>query len=254
MTVSLSPHKISRIFRLFFSGMPQPDIAEKAGVDQSTVSLYASRFRNTVGKVGLLTAGKEFGVFNEVDSLRSLSVELTKADLTVEDCRKGMNMIKAFLKLGINPEQHTALVNVCKHVDDPGFVQAALKLSKMEADNNISYEEAIAKFKKAASGLPPAQKQLKMKQTEIKSVEQALAQKKAALASAEGYLTQLQNTARDKKANLEQELSTKIKQSKVRQEEIEEISKLKGQLAKQGLDLSTLIKLAKEFSDGNGRG
>lgn len=119
MTVSLSPHKVSRVFRLFFSGMPQLDIAEKAGVDQSTVSLYASRFRNMVGKVGLLTAGKEFGVFNEVDSLRSLSVELTKADLTVEDCRKGMNIIKAFLKLGVNLGQHAALVKVCKAIDDP---------------------------------------------------------------------------------------------------------------------------------------
>lgn len=163
MTVQLSPQTVSKIMRLFFSGVPQPVIAIRAGVDQSTVSLYASRFRNMVGKVGLLTAGKEFRVFNEVDSLRSLSVEMTKADLTVEDCRKGMNIIKAFSKLGIAPDQHTALVKVCKHVNDPGFVQAALKLSKTEAENSMSYKEVIARFEKAISELPPTEKKLKAK-------------------------------------------------------------------------------------------
>jgi hypothetical protein len=214
------------------------------------VSLYASRFKNRAAEAELLAAGKEFRVFNEVDSLRSLSVEMTKADLTVEDCRKGMNIIKAFSKLGIVPAQHTALVKVCKHVNDPGFVQAALKLSKMEADNHISYKEAIARFEKAASGLPSAEKQLKMKQTEIKSMEQAVAQKKAALASAEGYLTQLQKEADAKTAKLQEESAVEMKRLKVKQKEMQEVSALKAELAKHGLDIPTLIELAKEFQYG----
>jgi hypothetical protein len=35
MTVKLSPQTVSKIMRLFFSGMPQPVIAIRAGVDQS---------------------------------------------------------------------------------------------------------------------------------------------------------------------------------------------------------------------------
>lgn len=39
-----------------------------------------------------------------------------------------------------------------------------------------------------------------------------------------------------------------MKQFKVKQEEVEELSALKVRLSKQGLDISTLIKLTKEFT------
>ena len=251
MTVSLSPHKISRIFRLFFSGMPQPDIAEKAGVDQSTVSLYASRFRNMVGKVGLLTAGKEFGVFNEVDSLRSLSVELTKAGLTVEDCRKGMNIIKAFLKLGINPDQHAALVKVCKAIDDPGFVQAAVKLSKIQTETNTTYERVISQYENITCQLPSSRKELQVVQTKIKSLDDTLVQKKHEAARLETHIALLQAEAESKEAKLEQKLAAKMKNLGVKEAEVEEVATLKKQLGNNGLDIQTLVKLAKEFGYGS---
>ena len=76
MTVQLSPHKISKILRGYFRGLPQTKIAKEARVDQSSISHYASRFKNMATEYGLLAAGKEYQVMNEVESLRSLSVEL----------------------------------------------------------------------------------------------------------------------------------------------------------------------------------
>jgi predicted transcriptional regulator len=84
MTVRLSPHKITKMMRYYFSGLSESEAAAKLGIDQSTVSLYVSRFKNRANEIGLVAAGKEFMVLNEVDSLRSLSVELSKAGLTVE--------------------------------------------------------------------------------------------------------------------------------------------------------------------------
>ena len=45
-----------------------------------------------------------------------------------------------------------------------------------------------------------------------------------------------------------------MKKLKVQYEEVEEVAKLKADLNKQGLNLSTLVKLAKEFSYGRTKG
>ena len=54
MTVKLSPQKVSTILRYYFAGVSQPNIARKVAVDQSTVSLYSSRFQVRVAETGLL--------------------------------------------------------------------------------------------------------------------------------------------------------------------------------------------------------
>lgn len=106
MTTKLSPQKVTRMLRYYFTSVLQREIAKKVAVDQSTVSLYVSRFKEGVVEVRLLTAGKEFGMFDEVDTLRSLSIELQKAGLIVEDAKQGLNILKNFLKLGVDFNEH----------------------------------------------------------------------------------------------------------------------------------------------------
>ena len=144
MTVKLSPQKVAKILRYYFSGIPQMKIAKKSGVDQSSISIYATRFKERVSEVGIIVAGKEYGLMEEVDALRSLSVELHKTKLTVDEAKEGIKIIKAFIKLGISPVEHMTLVKVCKEVNNPGFVNAALKLVKIESDGNTSYEEVVS--------------------------------------------------------------------------------------------------------------
>jgi len=240
--------------RHYFGGVPQTKIAKRAGVDQSTVSIYASRFKERAAKIGVLAAGKEFQVFNEVDELRSLSVELSKAELTVDEAKEGLRIAKVFIKLGIGRKQHTVLVKVCKEVDDPGFIHAAVKLGKIENESNMSYEEITSKFEKVTSQLPFVEKQLQKTQAELESVHKFLAQRKQELAGVETQLTQLQNEAKAKEAKLKQELAIKTKKMNVQHEEVEEVTKLKAELDKQGLNLSTLIELAKEFSYVSNKG
>jgi len=253
MTVRLSPHKVSKILRDYFSGIPQTRIAKGAAIDQSSVSHYASRFSKRAAIIGILAAGKEFGVFNEVDELRSLSAELYKSGLTVSEARRGVNIIKAFLQLGISPEQHTVLIKVCKEVGDPGFIHAAMKLSKIEQDNHISYKDAVSRFEKITSQLPAVEKQLEIVQAELKSASSTLAEKKHELAATEAELMALQKQAKAKEKELEQQVDAKMKTAGIQYKEIDEIAKLKKELANYGLDIATLIKLAKEFSHGSGK-
>lgn len=253
MTVQLSPHKISKILRGYFRGLPQTKIAKGAAVDQGSVSHYASKFKTRAAVVGILAAGKEFGVFNEVDELRSLSVELYQSGLTAAEARNGVNIVKAFLKLGISLEQHTLLIKVCQEVGDPGFIHAAVKLSKIEQSSHLSYEEAVSKFEKITSQLPAMEKQLETTQAELKSASTALAEKKQELTAKGAELIVLQQQAKAKEKELKQQVNIKMKKLGVQNKEIDEVADLKKELAKDGLDIATLIKLAKEFSHGSGK-
>lgn len=202
-------------------------------------------------EIGLLAAGKEFGVFNEVDVLRSLSVELSEASLTTEEAKEGFWIMKGFMKLGISPEQHLTLIKVCGEIDDPGFIHAAIKLHKVESDNKMTYEQVISKLERVIAELPIVEKKLHDTQAKLESTAKTLKQKQHEKAKLQDHLQQLQNEAKAKESQLNQEFMAKIKRLKVKEAEVDELSALKIMLAKSGLDIPTIVKLAKEFGDGN---
>jgi len=253
VTVKLSPHKVAKIIRLYFSGLAQMKIAKKAGVDQSCVSIYATRFKERVSEIGLLAAGKEFTVFDEVSALRSLSMELSKAKLTVDEAKEGLRIMRIFMKLGISSGKHAALVKVCKEVDNPDFIHAALKLSKIEDESHKSYEEAIAEFEEVTSVLPTLKKQVESTKAELNAVNESVGKRKQELASLEAQLTQLQKEAQATISKLKKDFADNMKQLSVKQAEVEQVARLKADLYKSGLDIPTLVKLAKEFDYGKGK-
>jgi len=248
MTVQLSPHKVSKILRGYFNGLPQMKIAKEAGVDQSSISHYARRFKNVAAEVGLLAIGKEYQVLNEVESLRSLSVELYKSKLTMEEAKQGHSIIKAFLRLGISPEKHLDLVEICQKVGAPGFSEAAIRLSQIEAQTGMSYHQVMSSFEKAQNWLPQLEEKITKAKTELKSTNDALHRKKQELANQEEDLKKYREEVKTKVAQMEQELSAKMQQLGLKEVEIEEVAKLKVELGKHGLDLQTFLKLVKEFS------
>ena len=251
MTVQLSPHKASKVLRDYFRGIPQTKIAKGTAVDQASVSHYASRFDKRASAIGLLAAGKEDGVFDEVHELRSLSIELYGSGLTAVEAKKGVNIIRAFLGLGVSPEQHTTLVQVCKKVDDPGFIHAAAKLCKIEQDTHKSYEEVVSRFEQVTAQLPAAEKQLELAQSELKSISSTVAKKKEELANAGAKLLALQQQAIAKEKDLEQQVDAKVKSVGIQYQDIDEVARIKKELANQGLDITTLMTLAKEYSNGS---
>lgn len=245
--MQISPHKISRIFRYYFKGVTQPVIARKVGVNQSTVSLYVSAFKEMAEDIGLTAAGKEFEVFNEVDELRSLSVELYKAKLTTEDAKQGLDIINKFKKIGINPDKHSVVINMCKEVDDPRFIHCAIRLMEIEYGSNLSYEATIERFEDAAQRLSPAENKLREKQEEIQSINLLIPQKQQLLTDLEFQLEQFRDEVKAEKAQLRRGLEDEMRLFQITHEEINETRNLKSMLRNQSLDISTLIQLAKEF-------
>ena len=251
MTVQLSLHTVSKILRGYFLGLPQIKIAKEAGVDQSSISLYASKFKEKAAEVGILAVGKEYQVMNEVESLRSLSVELYKSKLTVEEVKQGHNIIKAFLKLGVSPEKHLTLVKVCQKVNDHGFVKAALKLSQIKSQTSMGYHQVTSGFEKALTQLPHLEEKVIDAKAQLKAISDATLKNKQELVDQKEYLKKYQDEVKAKEAQLEKELLLRMKKLEVEKKEVEEAAALKAKLTKKGLNLQTVLKLAMEFRHEN---
>jgi predicted transcriptional regulator len=254
MTVRLSPHKVSKILRGYFSGLPQTKIAKAAGVDQSSISHYASRFKEEAADIGILAAGRGYQVLNEVESLRSLSVELYKSKLTAEDAKRGHDIIRAFQKLGVSPEKHLSLIEVCKKVGDHSFVEKAIELANIEKQFGISRGEAVSSYEKAVKRLPQLKAAVNRADSELKNINNAILNKKRELAEKEEYVKNYQGEVKVQVAQLKKEISSEMDRFNVQRKEIEAVVNLKEELSKQGLDLQTLLQLGEEFRYGNIKG
>ena len=82
---------------------------------------------------------------------------------------------------------------------------------------------------------------------ELKSLNDAISKNKQELAGHKEYLKKYQNEVKVKEAQIEKELSVRMKQIEVEKKEVEEVAALKAEIIKKGLNLQTLLKLAKEF-------
>lgn len=250
MTIQLPPYKVRKVLKGYLSGKPQTRIAAEAEVDQATVSHYASRFKKTAAQKGIQAAGKEYGVLSEVDELRSLSVEINKSRLSVEDARKGHDIVRTFLKLGIKPEAHQALVKVCQQVGDPAFVHAAVNLVQIESQTGVSYHEVISRCEQAQRNLPVTETKLAHLQAELRSVSDEISKTKRALVDQRKELERYQAKVKTEVRELSAKLTAKMAQVAIKEKEVEDATVLRSTLAQKGLNLKTLVKLAQEFGQG----
>jgi hypothetical protein len=240
MTVMLPEHKITSLLRDYFAGINQVDVAARNGVDQSTVSNYTQRFKRRTSDIGLSAAAKEFGVMNEIDSLRSLAVELSKTNLTIEGAKQGLHFSGLVKKLGVGPDEYPDLISMCRRAKDQGFVDAALRLKRLEENTGAPYKMVVSRFEE----LVPKVQSLQQKKEQL---EGDIGQLASAEAAAKLRLFQTQATEEKERARQEAALKDMMARSSVCTREIEEVSKLKRELVEAGLDLPTITKLASEF-------
>jgi hypothetical protein len=251
LTVRFSSIKIRKILRGYFQGLPQTVIAGQSGVNQGSISHYAGKFKMVAADHGIAVAGKEYLVMDEVDALRSLAVELTKSKLSVEDTKQGHIIIKAFFKLGVCPEQHLNLVDVCRKIEDPGFIASSLKLCQAETSTGMGYQEIVSRLEKAQEELPELEKQVDALKKNLKSLKLMLEKKNLELSSFNKKLENRKDEIKAEAARMEQELAAKMNQFGVMKKEVEDAAALKTEIAKSKLTLSSLIKLAKEYIHAN---
>lgn len=240
MPVRISPHKAAKVLRLFFAGVPQPEIARRCNINQATVSRYVSRLKDEADDSGILEAGKEYGVMHEVDSLRSLAVELHKNKLTVEDAKEGAAILGYFYELGVSPTQHKALVRVISKLKNPDFIPSALKLADLEASTGKTYTRIISHFEQIASEAKKEEEQcsdLKAKRQALTGDIKALTSKKKNL---EWELRGLESDIEQRRLEIEREIAGKMQEAEVTADRIGRLMPLLSVLKKLNISDDTL--------------
>ena len=247
MTVPISPMKIRSLLKLYFAGCPQVVIQQKTGVNQSTVSDYANDFKQAAATQGLMAAAKEYGIMDEVDALRSLSVELYKEDLTAADAREGADIIKHFKKQGVLPADHKFLVAACKSANAPSFSQAVVELGKIMAQTGLSYAQSIKAYKDSLASLSKTNQQLAGATGQLADKQMQLGNLNSQVMAAQTKLAQEVKQAQQQEAQMAGEIASGMKNKKVKEADIDEVVALRTAMAGTGLDVATLIFIAEEF-------
>ncbi len=248
MAHKLSPHKASRIMVLYFQGHSQSEIAGRLKVDQSTVSLYVTRFKHLAGEKGLKAGGEEFNVVNEVETLHSLAEDLKDCHLTVEEAKAGLKMEGLLQECGIEPEHYKDVVQACMKMKAEGFITSAVRLSQLEASTGLSYQELLDQCKSAHEQLGKTEEnlqavtaKLEKERDELESIEK---QKKSAGQDLKARMEQLGlDTKRLKKV---EELAATLKEAGVSDEEMEGFTQRQRLLAEAGITLDVFAAILQQ--------
>ena len=253
MTTRISPVKGRKILRLYFAGLQQEAVAARTGVNQATVSRCAGQFKQAASINGITQIAKGYEMQDEIESLRTLAVELNKEGMTSWDAREGVGIIKKFLKLGVNPDKHLELVDVCKKLNSPGFLPAAMELSQAEQQSGLSYAEAVAKYQNSVAEFTQLRSKLEEGLGHLSKLKEQIDQQEDELHKLEHKVKQKQTDMKIKEVELEKQLQEHMKHFNVNAGEIKAVAHLKSELEAAGLDLNTLIKLAEGVLNDEGK-
>ena len=174
MTVKLSPHKITRLLRMYLLGFSQFNIAQKIGVNQATVSLYVNEFSAMVEEEGLETAAKEFGIMDIVKELHSLGAELTKSKLSIEDAKRGLKAAVVLEECGVPEDKYKDVVATCIKMNNEESLSAAMELHKIEESSGMSFDETVKQASAYKTQLQNDKNQLSAIQEKIGQAKQTV--------------------------------------------------------------------------------
>ena len=117
---------------------------------------------------------------------------------------------------------------------------------------NEKLSNAISQYKQTVEELPLVKGELEKAKTDLKDTSAKVANKKKELHELEDKYDLMGEKVKETITFYDEKVTNKMKESEVSQEEIDQVANLKTTLGKQGLDIPTLIKIAKEFiHDGN---
>ena len=245
MTAKLSPHKVSKMMSLYFDGYSETDIANKLKVNQSTVSLYISKFKSVAGQQGIQATGEEFGIMDQVEALHSLSAELKKAKLTIEEAAAGYKMVQSLSTLGIKQEEYKGVLQACTKLKSEGFLNSAVKLNKLEHDTGMSHEEIVTKAASTHQELKHTQQDLQVVAGKLKATKEELAdiekQKKLASQELEGHM---KNVGVDmKRLELVENLALALKKAGIGDKQLEDYIQRQHLLNDAGITLGIFVEI-----------
>ena len=158
--------------------LPYREISRRLGVSVGLISKVVSEFRGKAKALSLEEAAKMYGVWDEVKSVLELSSDLRRAGIPVSEAREGVALLKELRGLGVSVADVREWVNLCRKITQQeqlvsDYIQAAIKLSKLEGETGLSYRELLKDYEVKLSEFRGLSEKLKALKDEVKRLEGA---------------------------------------------------------------------------------
>ena len=108
----------------------------------------------------------------------------------------------------------------------------------------------MAQFKSTSSDVQRLKSEAEQQLSHLASLNSDVAARREELAGLDARLVQRSNEAAKQEKTLQGQLRNKMEDAKVTAQGLETFTKLKAELNRQGMDVETLVNLAKEFRRG----
>jgi len=141
MSRGISLRTRREVLTLYFQGLSYGQIARRTMLSTGSVA-------NIVGEAREGRFRELKDVLEQIDSLRELSAELRKKNLTVSQALLGLSFYERLGKLGIEPVVLGSWMKMCHEVCSPDypieeFMAAALRLKELEHQKGTTYEGLV---------------------------------------------------------------------------------------------------------------
>jgi len=173
----ISPQKRCEIIRLWLvEHLTYEEIRERTGVSMGIISETVSEFKKKAREMSLEEAARIFGVKDEVSALLDLSKDLKEAGITVSEAKRGACLLAKLDEMNVKIDDVESWINLCREISQPNFpanefVEAAIKLSKLERETGLDYKHLISEYEWKLGKLKQAQVTIETLKEEINALE-----------------------------------------------------------------------------------
>lgn len=188
-----TPESVKReVVRLYFMGISYDDISHRLGIGKATVFAIIQDLRD--GKV----PGYE-DLPEMVEDMRNLAVGLRKANIAPAEAVCLFILSKRLVEL-VEPAQADSWVKMCQSIPHgekfaaSRVVQAALRLTELEVEHGLSYDDAISRYNSAMSELTELGEKLRVSRTDLAQLEESKATAAEACQGLEADKSRLETT------------------------------------------------------------
>jgi chromosome segregation ATPase len=152
------------------------EIGEKTGISIGKISEIVNTFKEKAKETSLEEAARIFGAGDEVSALLDLSKTLKEAGATVNEAKGGAALLKKLNEMGVKMDDVESWVKLCQRMFEPGFpvrefVEATIKLSKLEGESKMDYKSLISEYERKWSELKELEAKVEALKGEAKDLE-----------------------------------------------------------------------------------
>ena len=163
----MSPQKRYEIIRLWLlEHLTYKEISKRVGVALGTVSKTVNEFKEKAREMTLEEAARMFGVEDEVSALLGLSEALKEAGVAVIESKRVASLLRKLNEMNVGVDEAESWVKLCQKLSRSNFpvsdfVEAAIRLSKLEMETGLDYRALISEYEKKLSKFKALKKRVK---------------------------------------------------------------------------------------------